>query len=151
MVSWLNTTLYYANYLPEVKAIMESFEGSGTLVTQAKVSLQTTGLATKLLKIKDQYECLVKHIETMESAKYRIKKAMQAIQELDFGEDTCSNNRYIEKGMQNNDTSKIMNIKRLDISPAAYILLQDSQPTTASAERVFCSAKTVSQGQRLQG
>jgi len=28
-----------------VKAIVESFEGSGVLVTQAKVSLQTTGLA----------------------------------------------------------------------------------------------------------
>jgi len=33
------------------------------LLTQAKVSLQTTGLASQLLKIKDQYECLVKLIE----------------------------------------------------------------------------------------
>ena len=60
--SWLNAALYYAKNLPEVKAIVERFEGSGVLVTQAKVSLQTTGLASQLIKIKDQYECLVKLI-----------------------------------------------------------------------------------------
>ena len=32
-------------YLLEVKAIVESFEGSGILVTQAKVSQQKNGLA----------------------------------------------------------------------------------------------------------
>ena len=59
---------------------MKSFVGSGILVTQAKVSLQKSGLAGQLLKIKDQYECLVKLIEKMESAKYNtIKKAVQAI------------------------------------------------------------------------
>ena len=51
---------------------VESFVGSGTLVTQAKVSLQKSSLAVQLLKIKDQYECLVKFIEKMESAKYRL-------------------------------------------------------------------------------
>ena len=64
--SWLNAALYYAKGLPEVKAIVESFVGSGILVTQAKISLQKSGLARQLLKIKDQYECLVKLIEKME-------------------------------------------------------------------------------------
>ena len=77
----------------EVKAIVESFVGSGILVTQPKVSLQKSGLAGQLLKIKDQYECLVKLIQKMESAKYAIKEAVQAIQELDFGEDTCDLNQ----------------------------------------------------------
>ena len=36
--SWLNAALYYAKYLPEVKAIVESFVGSRILVTQAKVA-----------------------------------------------------------------------------------------------------------------
>jgi len=71
----VNAPLYYAKNLPEVKAIVESFEGSGVLVTQAKVSLQTIGLASQLLKIKGQHECLVKLIETMGSAKYTIKEA----------------------------------------------------------------------------
>ena len=34
--SWLNVALYYAKNLPEVKAIAESFVGSGILATQAK-------------------------------------------------------------------------------------------------------------------
>ena len=61
--SWLSAVLHYAKNLPEVKAIVKSFVGSGILVTQAKVSLQKRGLAGQLLKIKDQYECLVKLIE----------------------------------------------------------------------------------------
>ena len=43
--SWLNTALYYAKYLPKVKAIVESFVSSEILVTQAKVSLQNRGLS----------------------------------------------------------------------------------------------------------
>ena len=58
------------------------------MVTQAKVSLQKSGLAGQLLKIKDQYEYLIKLTEKMESAKYTIKEAVQAIRELDYGEDT---------------------------------------------------------------
>ena len=80
-----------------MKAIVESFEGSGILVIQARVSLPTIDFATQLLEIKDQYKCLVMLIETMESAKYTIKEAVQTIQELDFEEGTCSINRYIKK------------------------------------------------------
>ena len=91
--SWLNAALYYAKNLPEVKAIVENFVGSGISVTLAKVSLQKSGLTGQLVKIKDLYECLiVKFIEKIESAKYTIKEAVQAIQKLGFGEDTCNIN-----------------------------------------------------------
>ena len=90
--------------MPEMKAIVESFVGCGIFVTQAKVSLQKSGLAGQLLKnqkIKksktNQYECLFELIEMMESAKYTIKEAVQTIQELDFGEDTGNINQYIIK------------------------------------------------------
>ena len=104
--------------MPEVKVIVESFVGFGILVTQAKVSLQKSGLAGQLLKIKDQYECLVKLIEKMKSEEYTIKEAVQAIQELEFGEDTCNINQYIKKRMQSNDISEIINMERQDILPA---------------------------------
>ena len=126
---------------PEVKAIVESFEGSGILVTQAKVSLQKTGLAGQLLKTKDQYECLVKLIEKTESAKYTTKEAVQAIQERDFGEDTCNINQYIKKRMQNNGISEMINMERQDISPAVYHMLQTFQPTSAFVERSFSMLK----------
>ena len=89
--------MYYAKNLPKVKAIVESFVDSGILVSQAKVSLQKSALAGQVLKIKDQYECLVQLIEKMESAKYTINEPVQAIQKLDFGEDTCNINQYIKK------------------------------------------------------
>ena len=43
--SWLNAVLFYAKNLPELKAIVESFVGSGILLTQAKVRLQKSSLA----------------------------------------------------------------------------------------------------------
>ena len=135
-----------------MKAIVESFMGSGILLTQAKVSLQKSDLAGQLLKIKDQYECLVKLIEKMESAKYTIIEAVQVIQELDLGEDTCNLNQYIKKRMQNNDISEIINMERQDISPAVYDMLQNSQPTSASVETSFSMfEKTVGQGQKFLG
>ena len=124
-----------------MKAIVESFVGSGILVTQVKVSLQRSGLAGQLLKIEDQYECLVKLIEKMESAKYMNKEAVQAIQELDFGEDTCNINQYMKKTMQNNDISALINRESQDISPAVYHMHQNSQPTSASVERSFSMLK----------
>ena len=42
----------------------------------AIASWQTIDIATQLLKIEDQCECLVKLIESMESAKYTIKEAV---------------------------------------------------------------------------
>ena len=100
-----------------MKAIVESFEGSGILVNHVKVSLQTTGLATKLFKIKDYYECQVKLVETTECA---ILEAMRVVQELNFKEDNCSIKRYFTKRTQNNDNSKIMNVQRPNISVAVY-------------------------------
>ena len=105
------------------------------------VSLQKSGLAGQLLKIKDQYECLVKLIEKMESAKYNIKKAVQAIQELDFGEDIGNINKYIKRRLQNNHISEIINKEMQDISPAVYHMLQNSQPTSASVEKSFSMLK----------
>ena len=90
--------LYRAKNLSEVKTIVDSFEGLVFFAIKAKVSLQTTGLATQLLKLKDQYQYLVKLIETIESA--NTQEAVQAIQELDFGKDTRSINRCIQKRMQ---------------------------------------------------
>ena len=66
---------------------------------------------------------------------------MQAIQELDFDEDTCNINQYIKKRMQNNDIFEIINMKRQDISTAVYHMVQNFQPTSASVERSFSMLK----------
>ena len=76
-------------------------------------------------------------MEKMKSAKYTIKNAVQAIQELNFGEDFSNINQYIKKRMQNNNISEIINMEMQDISPAVYHMLQNSQPSSASVERSF--------------
>ena len=53
----------------------------------------------------------------------------------------CNINQHLKKRMQNNDISDIINMKRLDISPAVYHMLQNSQPTSASAARSFSKLK----------
>ena len=110
------------------------------MVTQTKDSLQTPGSADQRLKIKD-HKCLVTLTETMESAKHNNKEAVEAIQKLDFGEDSCNTNQYSKTRVQNNDILKIINIEIQNILPFAYSLHRHSQPTTASLERSFSIQK----------
>ena len=77
----------------------------------------------------------------MESTKYTIKDAVQAIQELDFGEVTYNINQHIKKRMQTNGISEIINMEKQDNSPVVYYMLKNSQPTTASLEKVFSMLK----------
>ena len=69
----------------------------------------------------------------MEGAKYTIKEAVQAIQELDFGEDTYNLIQYNQKRMQNSDISEIINMKRQDILLAVL-----SHASKFSAHICFC-------------
>ena len=85
----------------------------------------------------------------MESAKYTIKEAVQAIEELDFGEDTCSIKPLHSKKNAKQWHLKVMEMERPDIPPAVLSLLQRSQLSTPSAEKVFYAAKAVGQRQKL--
>ena len=73
--SWLYDALFYANNLPEVKTIVESFGKSNVLITQANSSLERPRLATQLFKIRDQYECLVKMIKNEGKCKVNFKRS----------------------------------------------------------------------------
>ena len=43
--------------------------------------------------------------------------------------------------MQNNDISEIISMERQDISQAVYHMLQNSQPTSASVQRILSMLK----------
>ena len=73
----------------------------------------------------------------MESTKYTNNKAVQQIQELDFGEYTCNINQYIKKRMQNNDISEILNMERQDISST----VNQSHASKFSVRIYFCKKK----------
>ena len=55
--------------------------------------------------------------------------------------ESVTSNNTLEKRMQNNDISEIINMKRQDISQAVYLMLQNSQPTSTSVERSFSMLK----------
>ena len=95
--SWLNAALCYAKNLPEVKAVVKSFAGSGILVTQAKVSLQKSGLAGQLLKIKDQYECLVTLIEKMKVQSKTLKKQCKQSKDLTLVKSLVTSTNTLKK------------------------------------------------------
>ena len=96
-----NAALYCAKDLPEPKAIVESFEGSCSLVTQAKVSMRTTRLATQLLKIKNQRGCLVELYRNYEKCQLFTINETVSNPRTCFQRITRSINRYIQKRMQN--------------------------------------------------
>ena len=147
--SWLIAALYYAKNLSKVKTIVESFVGSGILVTQAKLRLQKIGLAGQLLKIKGQYECLVKLIEKMESTRYTIKETVQAFQELVFGEETCNINHYIKKRLQNNDISEIIKWKGKFFTGCESHASKFLAHICFCIKKLFRVEKTVGQGQKF--
>ena len=74
----------------------------------------------------------------MESAKYAIKEAVQAIQKLDFGKNTCNINQYIRKRTQNNDIFEI--IKARYFTGCISHALKFSS-TSVSVERSFSMLK----------
>jgi len=49
----------------------------------------------------------------------------------------------LNKRIENNDILKIMSVKRSDISPAVYSLLQHCQPTSVSVERSFSMLRKI--------
>ena len=75
-------------YFPEVKAVEESFEGSGVLATKAKAGLQTLDFAVQLIKVMHQYEFLISLIEIVQSMQCRIKEPSQVNHGLSFEEDS---------------------------------------------------------------
>ena len=107
--------------------------------------MQTTGLVTQLLKIKDQYNRLVKFIETTESAKYTIKEAVQATQELDFGEAlaiTFIKSKTITfQSNEHGKTRYFTNCKQFISTFSAHNCFRK--------KKLFYAAKTVSQGRKV--
>ena len=63
----------------------------GRLQTQRPKSRSAVSLHSP---IKNQYKCIVKLVEAMESAKCTGKEAVQAIRKFVFSEDFRSTNRY---------------------------------------------------------
>ncbi|MEL7308540.1 MAG: hypothetical protein AAGK05_12180, partial [Pseudomonadota bacterium] len=106
--SWINAAVYYADKLPEVRAIFDSVHGGGLLTTRVKDILQDQQLATNLLTIKTCYHQLATCVAKFESSSFTIAEAFDQLQALNFGNDPCGIRLYLEKRLRENDMSTIV-------------------------------------------
>ena len=140
--TWLKAAFYYADKLPKVKEVIESFDGHGLLVTRVKAAAAAPSLSSDLLAIRRDYTDLVRLLEKCESSSYTIAAAHCDLQQLMLGSDSCKIRLYLDKRLSNNPSLlDIMSLKRDDISPTLYGCLQQCQPTSVCVERSFSILK----------
>ena len=75
--TWLKATFYYAEKLPDVRRIVESFDRNGLLVQHAKISVANSQLPFDLMVIKRDYQSLVEVLECCEGMEYTIGKLVK--------------------------------------------------------------------------
>ena len=85
--SWLDAANYYAEKLPQVRAIVNSWNGEGVLVQKVKSKVNEQKLTTQLTEISQCYNELSNLILKMENSTYTILKAYKDINSLGFGSD----------------------------------------------------------------
>lgn len=135
--SWIKAATYYADKLPQVRAIVDEISSDGLIPRRAKEILRKESLPSSLLTIRNCYSQLATAVERLENSSYTISEAFAFLQAMDFGVDPCDIGKYITKRLQSNDMSVIVNMGRTDISPTMYGLLQKCQPSSTSVERSF--------------
>ena len=136
--TWLCAAEYYAKNLPEVRKIVNSFEGTGVLVSRAKAAVNDAKVAESLVKIQRDYQELPRLIEKMEGSKYTLKEAHDDVTTLDFKQDCVGIGAYITKRMRKNcDVENIIKSEQENVSPAVFAELQCCQPTSSAVERSF--------------
>ena len=140
--TWLKAAFYCAEKLPDVRCIVESFDGNGLLVQREKKSVANPQLPFDLMVIKPDYQSLVEVLERCEGMEYTIAKASQDLQALSFSEDMASVKTYLEKRLQKNSgLQEIVGLTRKDVVTSLYVRLQQCTATSVSVERSFSILK----------
>ena len=137
--TWINATKYYTENFNEVKRIISNFVGNGILLENARNSVNNDQVEADLTAIENCYGVLGSTIEQFERKEMTIESAVKALELLRFGSDPISLRKYLDKRLNKNDASKIMNIeaKIPGLSPEDRSLLWNAQPTTIDVERSF--------------
>ena len=134
--TWLRAALYYSENLPAVRTIVNNWTSAGLLVSRAKDSINVEGLVLDLVKI-NQYRTLAANVEFLDGSACTITKAYGLLKNMQFDDDPCAIEDYINKRPSNSDLETIVNYTNLTIDPTSYALLQKAQPTSAAVERSF--------------
>ena len=135
--TWLEAAFFYAEHLPVVRNIVNNWKSGGILVTRAKEAINEDQLISDLVLIL-QYQPLARNVELLEATDCRMADAFKLIKNMDFLEDPCEIQNYIDRRLSGSDIATIINSSVSTIPPATYALLQKAQ---ATAERSFSMLK----------
>ena len=135
--TWLCTTFYYTKHLPSVREIVESWAEDGVLATHAQEAIWNKQLADDLIHIV-QYLSLIARLKKLEAATYMIKEAYSNMCSMQFDDDPCQIQQYINHHLNHStDLINIMEAKDSSVAPFIYALLHKALPTMAAVEHSF--------------
>ena len=72
----------------------------------------------------NQYRTLAANVEFLEGSAFTITEAYGLLKNMQFDDDPCAINDYIEKQLSNSDLETIINCTNLTNDPTSYALLQ---------------------------
>ena len=140
--TWLTAAVWYSHNFPKVKEIIDSMEGEGLLLTRAKSAINNPEVTNQLCEIMN-YSCLIDMTNRFESSQIALKDGIDELNNIHFHSDPCSIKAYIQKRVNASDFETILKMRRENISPADYALLQRAQPTSTAVERSFSILKSI--------
>lgn len=141
--SWINASLYYAEKLPQVRAVVEAIKESGLIVRNAKESVRNVELNDSLCQISSCYAKIPEIIARLESSSFSIAEAYEIVKTVNFGSDPCQIKEYIRKRMERSDLLTIAENGTETISPMILGQLRKCQPTSGDVERSFSILKKI--------
>jgi hypothetical protein len=139
--SWLKASLWYADNLPAVIEIVESWDNDGILVFNSKNSIHSTTVFQSLCVLKSNYEILVNILDDFEHSKYNMETGLKKLQSISFKYDPVGLKDYIDARLDKNDIVRLVNSTEKNISPSMKMKLINCPPTSVSVERSFSMLK----------
>ena len=136
--SWSNACVYYYNYLPQVKEIVEEFVIDGSISINAEKSIDNKNLTKYLIYADKTYDFLMKIIGNCENKTYfNMQDAINRVKLFLDIEDEASVYSYIKERIKCNGLFKIKKFENLNLSPKIYNDLLNRPATSISVERSF--------------
>ena len=99
--SWLDAANYYAEKLPQIQEIFNSWNGEGVIVPKVKNIVNEQKLTSQLTEISQCYNGLRNLILKMENSTYTIQKTYDDINFLGFGSDPLRLKKNIKRSEKN--------------------------------------------------
>ena len=99
--SWLDAANYYAEKLPQVRKIVDSWTGKEGIVRKVKNMVNDQKLTSQLTVISQCYGGLTNLILKMKSCTYTVQEVYDDINSLDLGSDPLPLRKYIKKRLEN--------------------------------------------------